>query len=73
MHRAILAGATPGQVADAAGMSVRGAFERWQRWADGQRQLILAGRRGMTEAEYENVCRRFAAASTGPLAWPGDS
>jgi hypothetical protein len=31
MHRAILAGATPEQVADAAGASVREVFGRWER------------------------------------------
>jgi hypothetical protein len=62
MHRAIRAGATPQQVADAAGMGVRRAFERWERWADIQRDSIVAGRPGVTEAEYQAVRARFAEA-----------
>jgi hypothetical protein len=60
MHRAILAGATPGQVAEAAGLSVRDVFERWERWADGQRGLVLAGRPGVSAEAYETVRARFA-------------
>ena len=37
MHRALLAGATPDQVADAAGTSVQAMYEQWKQWADGQR------------------------------------
>ena len=36
MHRALLAGATPEQVADAAGTSVSGVYEQWQQWTDEQ-------------------------------------
>jgi len=36
VHRALLAGATPDQVADAAGTSVGGMYEQWKQWADGQ-------------------------------------
>jgi hypothetical protein len=43
MHRALLAGATPDQ---AAGASVRGMFEQWKRWANGQRHSLIAGRPG---------------------------
>jgi hypothetical protein len=32
VHRATLAGVTPGQVSDAAGMSIRDTCERWQKW-----------------------------------------
>ncbi len=39
IHRALLAGATLAQVADAMGMTCAGAAERWRCWADGQRQL----------------------------------
>ena len=44
MHRALLAGATPDQVAEAAGTSVRGVYELWKQWADGQRHSLMAGR-----------------------------
>jgi hypothetical protein len=60
MHRAILAGATPDQVADAAGTSVRNAFEQWKHWADTQRHSIIAGRPGVTKDAYETVRARFA-------------
>ncbi|MGA2829720.1 MAG: hypothetical protein ABSF03_26825 [Streptosporangiaceae bacterium] len=46
MHRALLAGATPEQVAEAAGMSVRAIYEQWKQWADGQRRSLIAGRPG---------------------------
>jgi hypothetical protein len=62
MHRAILAGATPDQVAAAAGLSVSEAFEQWECWADDQRRLIIAGRPGVTEEEYTEVCAYFAKA-----------
>jgi hypothetical protein len=35
MHRALVAGATPAQVAEAAGTSVRGIYEQWKQWANG--------------------------------------
>ena len=38
MHRALLAGATPDQVAEAAGTSVRNMHEQWKQWADGRRR-----------------------------------
>lgn len=59
MHRAILAGASPSQVAAAAGLGVRELFEQWRRWADGQRGSIIAGCPGVTEDEYVAVQRRF--------------
>ena len=53
IHRALLAGATLAQVADAAGMTCAEAAERWRSWADGQRQLRrqVPGL-GLSEAEY---------------------
>ena len=42
MHRALLAGATPDQVAEAAGTSVRGIYEQWKLWADGLRRSLIA-------------------------------
>jgi hypothetical protein len=58
IHRALLAGATLAQVADAAGMTCAEAAERWRSWADGQRQLgqQVPGL-GLSEREY----RRAAA------------
>jgi hypothetical protein len=72
MHQAILSGATPDQVADAAGTNVRTAFERWQDWADRQRHFNFAGCSGVTGEEYEAVRSCFAAASPGPLTRKGD-
>ena len=43
MHRALLAGATPDQVAEAAGTSVRRMYEQWKQWADGQAPLADRG------------------------------
>ena len=53
IHRALLAGATLAQVADASGMTCAEAAERWRSWADGQRQLRqqVPGL-GLSEAEY---------------------
>jgi hypothetical protein len=62
MHRALLAGATPDQVAEAAGTSVRGVYEQWKKWADGQRHSIIAGRPGVAEEECAVVRVCFAKA-----------
>jgi hypothetical protein len=67
VHRAILAGATPGQVSDAAGMSVRDVYERWQKWADTGRVLIVGGKPCISEEAYATVLASFAAAFHGPL------
>lgn len=56
IHRALLAGATLAQVADAASMTCAEAAERWRSWADGQRQLRQQRQQvpglGLSEAEY---------------------
>ena len=62
MHRALLAGATPGQVAEAAGTSVHGMYEQWKQWADGQRHSLIAGRPEMTQEAYETIQARLVAA-----------
>lgn len=63
IHRALLAGATLAQAADAAGMTCAEAAERWRSWADGQRQLKrqVPGL-GLSEHEY---LRAAAAAGAG--------
>jgi hypothetical protein len=43
VHPAILAGAIPEQVAEAAGINVRAVYGMWERWADGQRRIMIAG------------------------------
>jgi hypothetical protein len=62
MHRALLAGATLAQVADAAEMTCAEAAGRWRSWADGQRQLKqqVPGL-GLSERDY---LRAAAAAGT---------
>ncbi len=67
MHRAILAGAAPARLSEAAGMSVRHVFERWQRWAEAQRHLMIGGRPSVSEEEYATVLACFAEACLGPL------
>jgi hypothetical protein len=62
MHRALLAGATSAQVAEAAGTSVRIVYEQWKQWADGQRHLLIAGRPGVTQEAYQTIQARFAPA-----------
>ncbi len=62
MHRALLAGATPGQIAEAAGTSVHGMYEQGQQWADGQRHSLIAGRPEMTQEAYETIQARLVAA-----------
>jgi hypothetical protein len=59
MHRALPAGATPDQVAEAAGTSVRGMYEQWKQWADGAAPLADRGRPGVTKEAYETIQARF--------------
>jgi hypothetical protein len=56
VHRAVLGGATPTQVADAMGTDVSTVAQRWRAWADRQRWLRESGSRfGMPPAEYATV------------------
>jgi hypothetical protein len=61
IHSAMLAGARPEAVAGALGNSVDAAYQRWHEWAVRQRDCIVGARPGITQDEYENVARRFAA------------
>lgn len=67
VHRALLAGATLAQVADATGVTSAEAAARWRSWADGQRRLgqQVPGL-GLSEGEY-----RRAAATAGRGAASG--
>jgi hypothetical protein len=58
-HRALLAGARPGDVAAAFGESLAETYRHWHEWAWGQRTL---GRHGITEKEFAEVAGIFAAA-----------
>jgi hypothetical protein len=62
IHGAALAGARMEAITGALGDSLQVAFDRWHEWAPRQRDLIVNGKRGITEEEYEAVARRFAAA-----------
>ena len=70
VHRALLAGATLAQVADAAGVSRAEAAERWRSWADGQRELArqVPGL-GVSERDYQ----RAAAVISADLAGSGQT
>jgi hypothetical protein len=70
IHGAVLAGARPEAVAGALGNSLQVAFERWHEWASQQRDLIIGGKPGVTEAEYTAVARRFAPMKVTPHPTP---
>jgi hypothetical protein len=62
MHRTLLAGATPDQVAEAAGTSVRGRCEQLKPRADVQRHSLIAGQPEITQEAYATIQARFMAA-----------
>jgi hypothetical protein len=66
IHRAVLAGARMEAIAGALGNSLQVASDRWHEWASRQRDFIVNGKPGITEDEYEEVARRFAAVGIKP-------
>jgi hypothetical protein len=66
IHSAVLACARMEAIAGALGNSLQVAFDRWHEWASTQRDLIVNGKPGITEDEYEAVARRFAAVGIKP-------
>lgn len=56
VHRAILAGATWRQIADATGSTAGEARRAYREWADGQHQL--GGKFGLSDDEYAAAVRR---------------
>lgn len=62
IHRALLAGAPLEDVAAAFGDSPRETFCCWHEWASGQRDLVIAGKPGITEEEYAEVADIFTEA-----------
>jgi hypothetical protein len=46
---------------------MRELFDRWQRWAEVQRHLMIGERPAVTEEAYVRVLARFADACKGPL------
>jgi hypothetical protein len=69
IHRAVLAGAEPEEVAAALGGSIHEAFGRWHSWAAGQRDVLVCGEPGVTAEDYEAVARVFSAAG---ITVPGE-
>jgi hypothetical protein len=66
IHRALLAGASMTQIAQATGLSRGQVAERWAAWAEGQVRLGEHTGLGMTRQEYER-----AAAAITSVALPG--
>jgi hypothetical protein len=66
IHSAARAGARMESIAGALGNSLQVAFDRWHEWASRQRNFIVGGKPGITDAEYEAVARRFAAVGSSP-------
>ena len=67
IHSAVLAGARMEAIAGALGNSLQVAFDRWHDWATLQRNFIVGGKPGITDAKYEVVARRFAAVGIKPV------
>jgi hypothetical protein len=65
MHRALVAGASPVQVAAARGVTVGQAGEQWRTWASGQRKRWLTTpgtAAGLSAQEYDTVAALWLAA-----------
>jgi hypothetical protein len=62
IHGAILAGAPPAKACEAAGASLPEVFDRWQRWAEVQRHLMIGDRPSVSEEAYVRVLSRFVKA-----------
>lgn len=67
IHRAILAGASPQQVADAYGDALDRVYTDWQTWAHGQRSLNgdASGTPGVDAEQYAHVHTIFMLTLTG--------
>lgn len=68
IHRALVAGAVPAEVAHVLGVSVTEMAGRWRAWAEGQRQLRdrYPGL-GLGRDEYEQVAAVLAGAGDNDL------
>ena len=63
IHRALVAGAGPAEVAHVLGVSVAEVADRWRAWAEGQRRLRdLWPGLGLGREEYERVAAVLAGA-----------
>jgi len=73
IHRALLAGAAVGQIADVTGLSADQVAARWMQWADGQVRLRERTGIGMAREEYDRaaaVLAGRAGTATDELTWP---
>ena len=75
IHRALVAGAAPGEVAHVLGVSVTEVAGRWRAWAEGQRRLRdWCPGLGLGRDEYEQVAAVLAGAGgNGPCQFTGCS
>jgi hypothetical protein len=62
IHRALLAGARLEDVSAAIGSGIDEGSRNWHEWALAQRRLIVAGKPGVTQDEYETVTAAIAVA-----------
>ena len=60
IHRALLAGAAVGQIADVTGLSADRVAARWTEWADGQVRLRERTGIGMAREEYDRAAAVLA-------------
>jgi hypothetical protein len=64
VHRALVAGAAPGEVAHVLGVRVMEVAARWRTWAEGQRRLRdWCPGLGLGRDEYEKVAAVLAGAA----------
>jgi hypothetical protein len=61
IHRALLAGAAVGQIAQATGLSRSQVAARWAAWADGQVRLRERTGTGMAAEEYQRAAAAVSA------------
>lgn len=75
IHRALVVGATPAEVAHVLGVSVTEVAGRWRTWAEGQRRLRdWCPGLGLGRDEYEQVAAVLAdAGDNGPGQFTGCS
>jgi hypothetical protein len=75
IHRALVAGAAPGEVAHVLGVSVTEVAGRWRTWAEGQRRLRdRCPGLGLGRDEYAQVAAVLAGAGdNGPGQFTGCS
>lgn len=74
IHRALVAGAAPGEIAHVLGVSAAEVAGRWRTWADGQRRLRdECPGLGLGREEYAQVTAVLAGAGDSPGQFTGCS